>query len=101
MGLLTILYRFFNLWSFFRAKPRPSKKARLDNPAEGTAAPEPEKTLGADALGREDTQNYLPPQEDACAEDRPPKSATHTDPPASPVRVEESIPPSATVDKPT
>src|SRR3954470_9883926 len=101
MGLLTILYRFFNLWVFCRAKPRPSKKARLDNPAGGTAAPEPEKTPGADALGREDTQNYLPPQDDTCAEERITDPASHTDPPVSPVRVEESIPPSGTADKPT
>src|SRR3954468_9119049 len=101
MGLLTILYRLFNLWAFSRAKPRPSKKARLDNPAEGTATPEPEKTPGADALGREDTQNYLSPQDDICAEERTTEPASRTDPPASPVRVEESIPPSATADKPT
>ena len=73
----------------------------MDNPAEGTAAPEPEKTPGADALGREDTQTYLSPQDDTCADERTIEPASRTDPPASPVRVEESIPPSGTVDKPT
>src|SRR3954468_10182672 len=102
MGLLIhFIPFFFNLCAFFRAKPRPSKKARLDNPAEGTAAPEPEKTPGADALGCEDTQNYPSPQDDICAEERTTDPANRTDPPASPVRVEGSIPPSATADKPT
>src|SRR4051812_36557423 len=38
----------------FRAKPRPSKKARLDKAAEEDAVPEPDKTRDLEAAIRED-----------------------------------------------
>uniref|UniRef100_A0A8R7QVA4 Uncharacterized protein n=1 Tax=Triticum urartu TaxID=4572 RepID=A0A8R7QVA4_TRIUA len=45
------------------AKPRPSKKARLDKAAEENVAPEPEKIPDPEATIRDDVPNDPPPQD--------------------------------------
>ena len=95
------LYCSLTFASFFRAKPRPSKKARLDNTTEGGAVPEPEKAPDIDASIREDIHNDPPPQDDVHVEERPTDTSGLVNQPASPVQIEKSIDPSKTADKPT
>ena len=54
-------YVVFDFVIPFRAKPRPSKKARLDKAAEEDAVPEPGKTPDLEAAIPEDIPND-PPQ---------------------------------------
>ena len=85
----------------FRAKPRPSKKARLDKAAEENAAPEPDKAPDVDVLVREDVPNDPPLQDDVNIEERPTDTSGPVDQPASPIRIEKSCNPSKPADKPT
>ena len=57
-------YVVFNFVILLRAKPRPSKKARLDKAAEEDAIPEPDRLLNPEAAIREDVPNDPPPQDD-------------------------------------
>ena len=53
-------YAIFDFVIPFRAKPRPSKKARLDKAAEEDAIPEPGKTPDLEAAIPEDIPNDPP-----------------------------------------
>ena len=81
----------------FRAKPKPSKKARLDKAAEEDVAPEHDKTPDLEAFAPEDIPNDPPLQDDAIPEERPINTSVPADPPASSVRIEKSHSPA---DKP-
>src|SRR4051812_23879303 len=86
----------------FRAKPRPSKKARLDKAAEEDAVPKPDKTPDPEAAIREDIPNDPPRQDDdVIAEERPADTSGPADQPRSPIRIEKSISPIRPADKPT
>src|SRR4051812_8850826 len=79
----------------FRAKPRPSKKARLDKAVEEDTVPEPDKTPGPEAVIREDEPNDPPPQDDDfIAEERHVDTSGPVDQPTSPIRIEKSTSPS-------
>ncbi|SPT20359.1 unnamed protein product [Triticum aestivum] len=84
------------------AKPRPSKKARLDKAAEEETAPEPDSAPNLEAAIREDIPNDPPLQDDDfVAEERPVDTSRPADQPGSPIRIEKSTSPSKPADKPT
>ena len=85
------------LWFSFRAKPKPSKKARLDKAAEEDVAQEHDKTPDLEAFAPEDIPNDPPLQDDAIPEERPINTSVSADPPVSSVRIEKSHSPA---DKP-
>ena len=84
------------------AKPRPSKKARLDKAAEEDAVPEPGKTPDLEAAIPEDIPND-PPQrdDDLIAEERPIDTSSPVNQPTSPIRIEKSTNSTKPTDKPT
>ena len=85
------------LWFSFRAKPKPSKEARLDKASEEDVAPEHDKTPDLEAFSPEDIPNDPPLQDDAIPEERPINTSVSADPPVSSVRIEKSHSPA---DKP-
>ena len=85
----------------FRAKPKPSKKARLNKAAEEDAALEQDKTPDLEAFVPEDTPNDPPLQDDAITDKRPIDTSVPVDQPASSVRIDGSHSPSKPADKPT
>ena len=89
------------LYFSFRAKPKPSKKARLDKAAEEDTAPEQDKTPDLEAFVPEDIPNDPPLQDDAIADKRPTDTSVPVNQPASSVRIDRSRSPSKPADKPT
>ena len=84
-----------------RAKPKPSKKARLNKAAEENAALEQDKTPDLEAFIPEDIPNDPPLQDDAIIDKRPIDTSVPADQPASSVRIDRSCSPSKPADKPT
>ena len=82
----------------FRAKPKPSKKARLNKAAEEDTAPEQDKTPDLEAFVPEDIPNDPPLQDYAIIDKRPIDTSVPADQPASSVRIEKSHTPA---DRPT
>ena len=82
----------------FRAKPKPSKKVRLDKAAEEDVAPEQDKAPDLEVFVHEDIPNDPPLQDDAIPWERPINTSVPADPPASSVWIERSRSPA---DKPT
>ena len=95
-------YAVFNFVILLRAKPRPSKKARLDKAAEEDAIPEPDKVLNPEAAIREDVPNDPPPQDDDfIAEERHVDTSGPIQQPTGSIRIESSTGPAKPTDKPT
>ena len=84
----------------FRAKPKPSKKARLDKAVEEDVAPKHDKVPDLEAFAPEDIPNDPLLQDDAIPEERHINTSVSTDPPASSVWNEKSRSPSKPADKP-
>lgn len=86
----------------FRAKPRPSKKARLDKAAEEDAVLELGETPDLEVAIPEDIPND-PPQQDnnLIAEERPIDTSSPVNQPTSSIRIEKSTGPTKPTDKPT
>ena len=75
------------MFIFLSAKPRPSKKARLNKPADEDVAVEPEKTPDPEETNIDAILNDPPPQDhDFVAEQAEVDTISHADQPTSPVR---------------
>ena len=74
----------------FRAKPKPSKKARLDRAAEEDVAPEHDQAPDHEVFTCEDIPNDPPLQDDVIPEEGLIHTPASTDPPASSVQIEKS-----------
>lgn len=87
---------------FLSAKPRPSKKARLNEPADDNVAVEPEKTPDPEETDADAMLNDPPPQDhDLFAEQAEIDTTSHADKPTSPVRPDDkSASPAKATDKP-
>ena len=95
-------YDVFDFVILFRAKPRPSKKARLDKAAEGDVVLEPGKTPDLEAAIPEDIPNDPPQQDDdLIAEERPTDASGPVNQPTGSIRIESSTGPAKPTDKPT
>ena len=95
-------YVVFDFVILFRAKPRPSKKARLDKAAEEDAVLEPGKTPDLEAAIPEDIPNDPPQQDDdLIAEERPTDASGPVNQPTGSIRIERSTGPAKPTDKPT
>ena len=81
----------------FRAKPKPSKKARLDRAAEEDVAPEHDQAPDHEVFTCEDIPNDPPLQDDVIPEEGLIHTPASADPPASSVQIEKSHTPA---DKP-
>ncbi|XP_044431939.1 uncharacterized protein [Triticum aestivum] len=79
------------------AKPKPSKKARLDRAAEEDVAPEHDQAPDHEVFTCEDIPNDHPLQDDVIPEKGPIHIPASADPPASSVQIEKSHTPA---DKP-
>ena len=77
------------MFIFLSAKPRPSKKARLNKPADEDVAVEPEKTPDPEETNIDAILNDPPPQDhDFVAEQVEVDTTSHADQPTSPVRTD-------------
>ena len=77
------------MFIFLSAKPRPSKKARLNKPVDEDVAVEPEKTLDPEETNIDAILNDPPPQDyDFVAEQAEVDTTSHADQPTSPVRAD-------------
>ena len=77
------------MFIFLSAKPRPSKKARLNKPADEDVAVEPEKTPDPEDSNIDAIPNDPPPQDhDFVAEQAEVDTTRHADQPTSPVRTD-------------
>ena len=85
----------------FRAKPKPSKKARLNKAVEEDVAPEQDKAPDLEAFVHEDIPNDPPLQDDAIIDKRPIDTSVPADKPTSSVRIDRSCSPSKPADTPT
>ena len=95
-----VAYTVLTFVTPFRAKPKPSKKARLHKAAEEDAIPEPDRVLSPEAAIREDVPNDPPPQDDDfITEERHVDTSSPVDQPRSPIRIEKSTSPSKSTDK--
>ena len=95
-------YAVFNFVILLRAKPRPSKKARLDKAAEEDVILEPGTTPNLEAAIPEDIPNDPPqPDDDLIAEERPTDTSGPIHQPTGPLRVESSTGLAKPTDKPT
>ena len=95
-------YAVFDFVILFRAKPRPSKKARLDKAAEEDAVLDPGKTPDLEAAIPEDIPNDPPQQDyDLIAEERPTDASGPVNQPTGSIRIERSTGPAKPTDKPT
>ena len=95
-------YAVFDFVILFRAKPRPSKKARLDKVAEEDAVLEPGKTPDLEAAIPKDIPNDPPQQDDdLIAEERPTNASGPINQPTGSIRIERSTGPAKPTDKPT
>ena len=78
------------MFIFLSAKPRPSKKARLNKPADDDVAVEPEKTPDPEETDVDAILNDPPPQDhDFVAEQIEVDTASHADQPTSPIRTDD------------
>ena len=94
-------YAVFNFVILLRAKPRPSKKARLDKAAEEDVILEPGTTPNLEAAIPEDIPNDPPqPDDDLTAEERPTDTSGPIHQPTGSLRVESSTGPTKPTDKP-
>ncbi len=85
-----------------RAKPRPSKKARLDKAAEEDVILEPGTTPNLEAVIPEDIPNDpRQPDDDLIAEERPTDTSGPIHQPTGSIRIESSTGPAKPTDKPT
>ena len=95
-------YVVFNFVILLRAKPRPSKKARLDKAAEEDVILEPGTTPNLEAAIPEDIPNDPPqPDDDLTAEEIPTDTSGPIHQPTGSLRVESSTGPAKPTDKPT
>ena len=95
-------YAVFNFVILLRAKPRPSKKARLDKAAEEDVILEPGTTPNLEAAIPEDIPNDPPqPDDDLTAEEIPTDTSGPIHQPTGSLRVESSTGPAKPTDKPT
>ena len=95
-------YAVFDFVIPFRAKPRPSKKARLDKAAEEDVVLEPGKTPDLEAAILEDIPNDPPQQDDdLIAEEIPIDTSNPVNQPTSSIRIVKSTGPTKPTDKPT
>ena len=95
-------YAVFNFVILFRAKPRPSKKARLDKAAEEVVILEPGTTPDLEAAVPEDIPNDPPqPDDDLTAEERPTDTSGPIHQPIGSIRIESSTGPAKSTEKPT
>ena len=77
------------MFIFLSAKPRPSKKARLNKPADEDVAVEPEKTPDPEETNIDAILNDPPPQDhDFVAEQAEVDTTSHADQPTSPIRTD-------------
>ena len=96
-----VAYTIVTFVTPFRAKPKPSKKARLDKAAEEDAAPEHDRAPDLEEFAPEDISNDPPLQDDAITDKRPIDTLVPVDQPSSSVRIDGSRSPSKPADKPT
>ena len=91
------------MFIFLSAKPRPSKKARLNKPADEDVAVEPEKTPDPEETNIDAILNDPPPQDhDFVAEQIEVDTTSHGDQPTSPVRTDDKpVSPAKDTDKPS
>ena len=95
-------YAVFDFIILLRAKPRPSKKARLDKAAEEDVVLEAGKTPNVEAAIPEDIPNDPPQQDDdLITEERPTDTSGPTHQPTGSIRIESSTGPAKPTDKPT
>ena len=95
-------YAIFNFVILLRAKPRPSKKARLDKAAEEDVILEPGTTPNLEAAIPEDIPNDPPqPYDDLTAEERHTDTSGPIHQPTGSLRVESTTGPTKPTDKPT
>ena len=95
-------YVVFNFVILSRAKPRPSKKARLDKAAEEDVILEPGTTPNLEAAIPEDIPNDPPqPDDDLTAEEIPTDTSGPIHQPTGSLWVESSTGPAKPTDKPT
>ena len=95
-------YSVFDFVILLRAKPRPSKKARLDKTTEEDVVLEAGKTPNAEAAIPEDIPNDPPQQDDdLIAEERPTDISGPIHQPTGSLRIESSTGPAKPTDKPT
>ena len=95
-------YTVFDFVILIRAKPRPSKKARLDKAAEEDVFLEADKTPNAEAAIPEDIPNDPPqPDDDLIAEERPTDTSGPIHQPTGSIQIESSTGPAKPTDKPT
>ena len=85
----------------FRAKPKPSKKARLDKAAEEDVAPELDQALDREMFTSEDIPNDPPLQDDVIPEEGLVNTPASADPPASSIQIEKSHTPADQTAAPT
>ena len=79
----------FHILFCFRAKARPSKKARVNNPPEDQMVTEPEQTVEPEVPNLEATFDEPPPQ-DHNTDDQPEVDTTvPDDEPADPIRADD------------
>ena len=90
------------MFIFLSAKPRPSKKARLNKPANDDVAIEPEKTPDPKETNVDAILNDPPPQDhDFVAEQIEVDTTSHAHQPTSPVRTDDKpVSPVKNTDKP-
>ena len=95
-------YVVFDFIILLRAKPRPSKKARLDKAAEEDVILEPGTTPNLEAAIPEDIPNDPPqPDDDLTAEEIPTDTSGPIHQPTGSIRIESSTGPAKPTDKPT
>ena len=91
-------------WSFLiflRAKPRPSKKARLSKPTEEDTAAKLERTIDPEEANLDDILNDPPPQDqDIVIEQAEIDATDHADQLTSPIRTDNLVSPAKNADKP-
>ena len=85
----------------FRAKPKPSKKARLDKAAEEDVAPEHDQAPDREMFTSEDIPNDPPLQDDVIPEEGLVNTPASADPPASSIQIEKSHTPADQTAAPT
>ena len=84
-----------------RAKPKPSKKARLDKAAEENMAPEHDQAPDREMFTSEDIPNDPPLQDNIIPEEGLTNTPASADPPASSVQIEKSHTPADKTAAPT
>ena len=84
-----------------RAKPKPSKKARLDKAAEEDVAPEHDQAPDHEMFTSEDIPNDPPLQDDVIPEEGLVNTPASADPPGSSIQIEKSHAPADQTAAPT